>query len=39
VAFTAFGAVPLFLAGLMYLFLKPLPSGLDVDEIERRLRA
>ena len=38
VAFSAFGAVPLFLAGLMYLFLQPLPSGLDVDEVERRLR-
>jgi MFS family permease len=38
VAFSAFGAVPLFLAGLMYLFLEPLPSGLDVDEVERRLR-
>lgn len=39
VAFSAYGAVPLFLAGLMYLLLKPLPSGLDVDEVQRRLRA
>lgn len=38
VAFSAFGAVPLFLAGLMYLLLEPLPSGLDVDEVQRRLK-
>lgn len=38
VAFSAFGAVPLFLAGLMYLLLKPLPSGLDVDDVQRHLR-
>lgn len=31
------GALPLLLAGLLYLFLKPLPSGLDVDEVQRRL--
>lgn len=31
------GAVPLFIAGILYLFLKPLPSGLDVDEVQRRL--
>lgn len=37
VAFSVFGAAPLFLAGLMYLVLKPLPSGLDVDEVQRRL--
>ena len=37
VAFSAFGAAPLFLAGLAYLLIKPLPSGLDVDEIEQRL--
>ena len=39
VAFSAFGAVPLFLAGLVYLLLRPLPSGLDVDEVQRHLRA
>ena len=39
VAFSAFGAVPLFLAGLVYLLLRPLPSGLDVDDVQRRLRA
>lgn len=37
VAFSVFGALPLFLAGLAYLLLEPLPSGLDVDEIQRRL--
>jgi len=31
------GAMPLFAAALLYLFLKPLPSGLDVDEVQRRL--
>lgn len=31
------GAVPLMLAGLLYLFLRPIPSGLDVDEVQRRL--
>lgn len=31
------GALPLLLAGFLYLFLKPLPSGLDVDEVQRRL--
>jgi len=39
VAFSAFGALPLFLAGLMYLLLRPLPSGLDIDEVQRRLQA
>jgi MFS family permease len=38
VAFSLFGALPLFLAGLMYLLLKPVPSGLDVDEVQRHLR-
>jgi MFS family permease len=37
VAFSVFGAVPLYLAGVMYLFLTPVPSGIDVDEIERQL--
>ncbi|TVS14871.1 MAG: MFS transporter [Gammaproteobacteria bacterium] len=31
------GAVPLLVAGLLYLLLKPVPSGLDIDEVERRL--
>ena len=31
------GALPLITAGILYLFLKPVPSGLDVDEIQRRL--
>ena len=31
------GALPLITAGVLYLFLKPVPSGLDVDEIQRRL--
>ena len=35
-AFSLFGAVPLFLAGLAYLLLKPVPSGLEVEEIQRR---
>jgi len=37
VAMFAGGAVPLALAGLLYLFLEPVPSGLDVDEVQRRL--
>jgi putative MFS transporter len=32
-------ALPLFAAGLLYLLLKPLPSGLDVDEVQRRLES
>ena len=31
------GALPLLVAGILYLYLKPLPSGLDVDEVQRRL--
>jgi MFS family permease len=31
------GALPLLLAGLLYLRLQPIPSGLDVDEVQRRL--
>jgi len=31
------GALPLLIAGILYLYLKPLPSGLDVDEVQRRL--
>jgi sugar phosphate permease len=33
------GALPLMLAAVLYMFLKPLPSGLDVDEVQRRLAA
>ncbi len=29
--------VPLFVAGLLYLFLTPVPSGLEVEEVERVL--
>jgi hypothetical protein len=32
-------ALPLLAAALLYLFLKPIPSGLDVDEVQRRLAA
>ena len=31
-AFSLFGALPLFVAGLLYLLLKPVPSGIDVDQ-------
>jgi MFS family permease len=30
-------AAPLFAAGSLYLFLKPLPSGLEVEELEERI--
>jgi len=32
-------AIPLGIAGLLYLRLKPIPSGLEVEEVDRRLRA
>ena len=32
-------AVPLGIAGLLYLRLKPIPSGLEVEEVDRRLSA
>ena len=35
-AFSLVGAIPMACAGLLYLFLKPIPSGLDVDEVARR---
>jgi putative MFS transporter len=38
VALSAFGAVPLFAAGLFYLLLRPIPSGLDVDDVQAELR-
>ncbi len=31
------GAVPLLLAGFLYLLLKPIPSGLEMEEVQRRL--
>lgn len=34
----AFGWRALFVTGLMYLLLRPLPSGLDIDEVQRRLQ-
>ncbi len=37
IAFSIFGAVPLFLAGILYLALKPVASGLEVEEIQRQL--
>jgi MFS family permease len=33
VAFTTFVAIPLFLSGLVFLTLKPVPSGVEVEEI------
>jgi len=36
VAFSAVVVAPLFLAGFLYLLLKPIPSGLDVEEVSRR---
>lgn len=30
-------ALPLLVAACLYFFLKPIPSGLDVDEVQRRL--
>jgi MFS family permease len=32
-AFTTFVAIPLFLSGLVFLTLKPIPSGVEVEEI------
>ena len=37
IAFSYFVAIPLIIAGLMYLVLEPLPSGLELEEIERKL--
>ncbi len=37
-AFTLVVAVPLGIAGLFYLRLKPIPSGLEVEEVDRRMR-
>lgn len=34
IAFTVVVGVPLIAAGLFYLILKPIPSGIDVDEIQ-----
>ncbi len=35
-ALSLVGAIPMACAGLLYLFLKPIPSGLDVDEAARQ---
>ncbi len=37
IAFTYFVAIPLIIAGLMYLVLEPLPSGLELEEIQEKL--
>lgn len=37
IAFSLTVAVPLYLAGAAYLLLKPVPSGLEVEEIEQRI--
>lgn len=34
-AMTYFVAIPLSLAGFLYLLLKPIPSGLEVEEVDR----
>lgn len=36
-AFTWFVTTPLFLAGFLYMFIKPLPSGLEVEDIQKLL--
>lgn len=36
-AFSVMVGVPLIAAGLFYLLLKPVPSGLDVDDVQRAL--
>ena len=35
-AFTYFVGIPLVIAGLLYLFLEPLSSGLELEEIEKK---
>ena len=35
IAFSTVVVVPLFFAGLLYLLLKPIPSGLEVEEVSR----
>ena len=32
-AFSTFVAIPLFLSGMVFLALKPVPSGIEVEEI------
>jgi MFS family permease len=39
IAFTVVVGVPLVAAGLFYLVLKPVPSGIDVDEVQRHFAA
>jgi len=38
-AFSIVVAAPLMIAGILYLRLKPIPSGLEVEEVDQRLRA
>jgi len=37
IAFSMFGAIPLFLAGIFYLFLTPVPSGIEVEDVQLHL--
>ena len=37
-AFSLFVAIPLVMAGLLYLLLQPVPSGLEVEDIQKHLR-
>ena len=39
VALSTVVAIPLAVAGILYLRLKPIPSGLEVEEVDRRLSA
>lgn len=36
-AFSVFVAIPLFLSGLVFLLLKPVPSGLEIEQISERI--
>ncbi|MEM7281144.1 MAG: MFS transporter [Pseudomonadota bacterium] len=38
VAFALIVGIPLFLAGLLYMFLIPVPSGLEVEEVDNYLK-
>ena len=35
---SVFVGVPLAVAGLLYLRLKPIPSGLEVEDVDRQMR-
>ena len=39
IGYAAVVGVPLFMAGILYLFLTPVPSGLEVEEVEALLAA